>query len=176
MPSRKHSAALARSPSALGELDLGPQLTIDELSVDFAASLTTGATTGPHSKVGDALSHSASAPLSEPLSPPPSLSRHGRSDSAPTIKGLSRPASPIRVVYYASDQAPADAGQRPKLAAVAVDALEGGKALNGQALEGIHGWQQDVWVTLRSEGSQNEFYANPRTGDCSWEPPTGALV
>lgn len=24
--------------------------------------------------------------------------------------------------------------------------------------------------------STDEFYANPRTGDCSWEPPTGALV
>jgi hypothetical protein len=176
LPSRKQSATLARSPSSLGELDLGPELKIDALVHNFAASGSREVAVDRPLKGPDVIPHSASAPLSEPLASPPSLGRHARSDSAPTVKALSKPASPIRVIYYASEMTPADEQQRPKPVPATVDAVDSGKALNKQALEGIHGWQQDVWVTLRSETSSNVFHANPRTGECSWEPPTGALV
>lgn len=192
-PSAPSSQSLSRSASSLGELDLGPELKMDALAHAFSAgTFAVTADSGLPSSYRAAgepsatptrsktIAHSASSPAAEPLFPPPSLSRHARSDSAPTNKVGARAASPIRVVYYASEMTPSterlSESPAPAAAAAISEGSPDGKGLNQQAIDGLEQWQQDVWVTLRSEASPAEFYANPRTGDCSWEPPTGALV
>lgn len=176
LPSNDKLAPLTRSPSSLGELDLGPELQVDALVSSLAASGAYDAVSDKKPRAPDIITHSASAPLIGPLAAPPSLGRHARSDSDPTIIGHSQLTSPFRVVDHASKMLRRAEQSQDQPALLAVEAGDDGKMLDQQALEDIYGWQQDVWVTLRSEASPNPFYANPRTGDCSWEPPTGALV
>jgi hypothetical protein len=37
-------------------------------------------------------------------------------------------------------------------------------------------WGSNFWVVLSDPLTQCTFYANPSTGDCSWDPPIGAMV
>ncbi|ORX41049.1 hypothetical protein BD324DRAFT_575172 [Kockovaella imperatae] len=38
------------------------------------------------------------------------------------------------------------------------------------------GWSLQFWVTIADPQTQNVFFACPATGQCSWDPPIGAMI
>ncbi|KAL7415284.1 hypothetical protein BDY24DRAFT_382457 [Mrakia frigida] len=54
--------------------------------------------------------------------------------------------------------------------------LSEGEEENGWGWEEEHLWGENFWVTLQDLATNAIFFANPRTGECSWQPPNGVYV